>query len=123
MQSHFKPTKIIGERKQRTTSDHVYIKTECIDPDEEGILPLEITDEAGSIDDAGDLSTDAVYEEYEGAFSNHEMITEDGELIEAEDGEIIEGVEEYLDSDMETVQIKQELHDDDTSNMYVSSSS
>lgn len=116
MQGHFKSKVINTERKIRTNSDHVYIKTECEDPDEESILPLEITDDNTSIDDTGELSADAVYEEYEGAFSNHEMITEEGELMEAEDGEIIEDVE-YLEGDVENVEIKQELHDDDTSNM------
>lgn len=85
--------------------------------DEDGILPLEITEDGASIDETGDLSADAVYEEYEEDFSNHEIITEDGELIEAEDGEIIDGVEEYLEADMDSVRIKQELNDDDTSNM------
>lgn len=83
------------------------------------MLPLEITEDGASLDGTGELSADAIYEEYEGGFSNHEMITEDGELIEAEDGEIIEGVEEYLEADLDNVQIKQELNDDDTSNMWV----
>lgn len=102
-----------GDKKQKSTGDHVYIKTEQEDEDEDGLLTLE---EGVPVDDTDDLSADAVYEEYEGAFSNHEMITEEGELIEAEDGEIIEGVE-YIESDMKQVEIKQELQDDEGSNM------
>lgn len=80
-------------------------------------MPLEITDDGASIDETGDLSADGVYDEYDDAFSNQEMITEDGELIEAEDGEIIQGVE-YLQGDLKNFQIKEELKDeDDDSNM------
>lgn len=78
---------------------------------------MEITEDGASIDETGELSVDAIYEDYRGTFSNHEMITEDGELIEAEDGEIIEGVADYLETDLEHVEIKQEIHDDESSNM------
>lgn len=83
--------------------DHIYIKTECDDSNEEYLDPVELQENTAADEREVVLTpTEITYEEYDAPMIT-EMIDEQGNLVETESAELLgaELGEEYLEDEME----------------------